>query len=54
MAEVLSEKKPTKLVRVGVNDVFSESGKPTELYQKYGLDSKSIVKKVEVSLKETN
>ncbi len=54
VAEVLSEKKPTKLVRVGVNDVFSESGKPTELYQKYGLDSKSIVKKVEVSLKETN
>lgn len=31
-----------KLTRIGLNDIFPESGAPTQLYQKYGLDSPSI------------
>ena len=44
--EVLVENQPTAMVRVGVNDSFGESGKPDELYQKYGLTKENIIKKV--------
>lgn len=44
VAEVLAEAGTAcKLVRVGVQDQFGESGKPAELFEKYGLDPKSIV-----------
>ena len=46
VAEVLSEKAPTRLLRIGVEDVFGESGPAVELIAKYGLDSKSIFEKV--------
>ena len=42
VAEVLSEKCPTKLKRIGVNDVFGESGPAKELLHKYGLDAQGI------------
>ncbi|MBQ9685338.1 MAG: transketolase family protein [Oscillospiraceae bacterium] len=37
---------PAKLIRVGVQDVFGQSGEPEELMREYGLDAESIVKKV--------
>jgi len=43
IAEVLCEKAPSKLLRVGIKDCFGESGKPTELYEKYGLTVQAIV-----------
>lgn len=46
VAEVLSEKKPVPLLRIGIQDVFGESGPALELIEKYGLDAKSIYKKV--------
>ena len=46
VAEFLSEHYPTKVVRVGVNDMFTESGTATELYKKYGLDADGIEKAV--------
>lgn len=46
VAEVLSEKHPTKLTRIGINDVFGESGPAAELIHKYGLDAEGIVKKI--------
>lgn len=46
IAEILSEQYPAKLLRLGVNDVFGQSGTPKELLKFYGLDSESIVKKV--------
>ena len=46
VCDVLSEKAPTKVMKIGVNDVFGESGPATELIQKYGLDAKSIYEKV--------
>ena len=35
VSEVLSEKYPTKVSRIGLNDVFPESAPPTDLYEKY-------------------
>ncbi|HII71478.1 TPA: transketolase family protein [Candidatus Woesearchaeota archaeon] len=44
VAELLSEECPVPIVRVGVRDVFGESGKPGELMKKYGLTSSDIAK----------
>jgi len=46
IAEVLAENYPVKMKRIGVNDHFGESGKPEELYQKYGLTKEAIIKAV--------
>ncbi|NBJ16687.1 MAG: transketolase family protein [Dehalobacter sp. 4CP] len=46
VAEVLSENCPVPLCRVGVNDVFGESGRPDELLVKYHLTAKDIVEAV--------
>lgn len=42
IAQFLSEKMPTFIEMVAVEDSFGESGKPHELLKKYKLDSKSI------------
>lgn len=52
VCECLSEKQPTKVKRIGVNDVFGESGPALELIAKYGLDAESIYKKVKAFVKE--
>ncbi len=46
VAEVLCEKAPAKLLRIGVEDRFGESGPAVELIQKYGLDAAGISKKI--------
>lgn len=46
VSEILSENQPTKIQRIGINDHFGESGKPDELYQKYGLTKENIIKNV--------
>ena len=46
VAEVLAEKAPTKMLKIGVNDTFGESGPAVALIKKYGLDAESIYKKV--------
>jgi transketolase len=46
VCEVLSEFLPTKVVRMGVNDQFGMSGTADELMKHFGLDSKSIVKRI--------
>lgn len=46
VCDVLSAKAPTKVMKIGVNDVFGESGPAVELIKKYGLDAESIYKKV--------
>ncbi len=50
VAELLSEKHPTKVVRLGVNDVFGQSGPAVELLEKYGLTAENIVAKVKEAL----
>lgn len=53
VCEILSENCPTPVIRVGIKDVFGESGKPNELLKAYGLTSEDIVKAVKkgISLK---
>ncbi len=42
---------PTTVLKIGVNDVFGESGPALELIKKYGLDSESIAAKVKAFVK---
>jgi transketolase len=42
IAELLGEKLPTPLLRVGMKDRFGESGKPEELLKHFGLDAEHI------------
>lgn len=46
VAEVLSERYPTPMIRIGMEDKFGESGKYTDLYKKYGLDQEGIYKRI--------
>ena len=46
VCDVLSEKAPTRVMKIGINDVFGESGPAAELIRKYGLDAESICRKV--------
>lgn len=51
VADVLVEKAPTQMMKIGINDVFGESGPAVELIKKYGLDAESIYKKVKAFTK---
>lgn len=51
VCEVLSENAPTKVLRIGVDDVFGESGPALELIHKYELDAEGIYKKIKEFLK---
>ena len=46
IAQLLALKRPTPLEMVAVNDSFGESGKPSDLMEKYGLTRNDIVKSV--------
>lgn len=46
VCDALSEKAPTPVCKIGINDVFGESGPAVELVAKYGLDAQSIYEKV--------
>ena len=46
VAEVLSENYPCVIKRIGLEDKYGESGKPAELYDKYGLSAKHVAEKV--------
>lgn len=44
VAELLGEKLPTSMIRVGMQDRFGESGEPNELLKHFGLDADHIAK----------
>nr|WP_148315466.1 transketolase family protein [Clostridium culturomicium] len=46
VAEVVTGNCPVPVLRVGIKDVFGESGKPAELLKAYGLTAEDIVKAV--------
>lgn len=46
VCECLSEHYPCKTLRIGMNDVFGESGPAVKLLEKYGLDGKGIYRKI--------
>lgn len=46
VCDCLSEKAPTRVLKIGIQDVFGESGPAAALLQKYGLDANGICDKV--------
>ena len=50
VTEVVSEACPVPVLRVGVKDVFGESGTPNELLERYGLTAEAIVQKVKSAI----
>jgi transketolase len=46
VVEYLTESHPIKVVRIGMDDRFGESGKAGELMEKFGLDAKGIFNRV--------
>ena len=51
VAEVLGENYPCIMKRIGMQDKYGESGKPAELYDKYGLSAKHVAEKVKKFVK---
>ncbi|MDD5382975.1 MAG: transketolase family protein [Candidatus Margulisbacteria bacterium] len=51
VAEVLGENQSVPLARVGIKDMFGESGKPEQLLVKYGLTPEEIIKAVKSVIK---
>ena len=51
VCDVIAQKAPAKVLKIGVNDVFGESGPAVQLIKKYGLDSESICEKVKEFMK---
>lgn len=47
VAETLSQNYPVPLERIGIKDVFGQSGTPGELLKEYGLTAQNIVEGVE-------
>ena len=42
VCDVVAEKAPAKVKKIGINDTYGESGPAVELIKKYGLDADSI------------
>lgn len=51
VAEVLAQEYPAHVEFIGASDTFGESGKATELYEKYGISSRFIVEAVKRAIK---
>ncbi|MGH1661382.1 transketolase family protein [Enterococcus avium] len=45
VSEFLSENQPTKVIKIGVQDQFGQSGNPELLKEHYGLTAKNIINK---------
>lgn len=50
VSEVVCEEYPVPVLKVGVMDVFGQSGKPDELLKEYGLTVSNIVEKVKKAI----
>ncbi|WP_148411509.1 transketolase family protein [Murimonas intestini] len=46
VCDCLSENAPTKVMKIGINDTFGESGPAVALLQKYGLDCNGIYSRI--------
>lgn len=46
VCEVLSEKIPTRVYRIGINDEFGQSGEQRELMKHYGLTAEKLTEKI--------
>ena len=52
VCDTLCANYPTPVLKIGVNDVYGESGPAVQLVKKYGLDAESIYKKVKAFLRK--
>ena len=50
VAELVSDKNPVPVHRIGINDVFGESGPWSELMKKYKLDADGIYEQIKAKL----
>lgn len=50
VSEVVTEECPVIVKKIGVNDVFGQSGTPSELISAYGLTADNIIKKVKEAI----
>lgn len=53
VAELLSEKLPTPLLRLGMQDRYGESGSPAELLRHFGLDAAGMQPKIAAFVRDT-
>ena len=53
IAELLGEKLPTPIKRIGMQDRFGESGKPLELFDKFGLMGPQIAEQLKTWIEQT-
>ena len=51
LADVLIKEPCTRLIPIGVNDIFGESGKAKDVLEKYGISKDNIVKTVKEYIK---
>ena len=50
VAEVAAKKCPSKILPVGIEDVFGHSGPAGELIKEFGLDAEGICQKIKAFL----
>lgn len=50
VAEFLSAHYPVKIVRMGIQDIFGQSGSPAELYEAYGLTARHLFETAKAAL----
>lgn len=50
VCDVVSAKNPVKVTKIGMQDVFGESGPATELLKKYRLDAQGIYEQIKESM----
>jgi transketolase len=52
VCETVSAEAPVPVLRMGINDMFGQSGKPDELMKHYGLTIDQIIHNVRILLKK--
>lgn len=50
VCDLLSEKLPTKVLKIGINDIFGESGPAVKLLEKYNLDGAGIANTIKTKI----
>ena len=52
VSSVTAQSYPTKVVKLGINDMFGQSGTPNELLKEYGLTKENIVNMIKENMTE--
>ena len=50
VCDVLADKAPVRVTKIGINDIYGESGPAVELIAKYGLDAQGIYNQIKAAL----